>query len=517
MLDYLIQNARIIDDSGSKEFAGNVGLQDGKICLCGQDTPAKEVIDAKGRYLLPGFIDCHSHGDLLVDQSDLAPYKITQGITTDVAGHCGSSVAPVDPRASGVAHPEWEHYPAYLDSMDALPKVGHSMFLVGHCTLREAVMGMDNRKPTAAEMDKMKALLKEAMEAGARGFSTGLIYPPSCYADEEELVELAKVMAPYDGIYTSHMRNESDGVVEAVKETINIGRRAGVKVLISHHKVLGKRNWGRQKETLAVIEQANKEGVQVFCDQYPYTRTMTYLNACIPPWHFSDGYEAMAEKLKSPAFRKQLKEEMENPETPYDNFYLNTNGWNDILICSGSATPDALGKTVAAYADFLGKDVWETFFDVCVLNKCKNYAVYTSMCDEDVCEIFQYPRCMVGTDGVSLPWNLPNHPRSTSTFPHAINFFYKEKQLMPLEQVVHKMTGLPATFIALPNKGFIRDGYDGDLVLMNLDALQEGADFRCVNGYCKGIDMVFVDGCPVYADGAFTGKTPGRILRHKKS
>ena len=297
MLDYLIKHARILDGSGAPAYVGDVGIQNGKLVTVQGAPEARQVIDAAGRCLTPGFIDAHSHGDILLGTRDNHLFKTNQGITTEIAGQCGDSMAPVHPAhlrevqdqlSMGTpSFPEdmvnWTSFARYLEYADAQNKTTNVKMYIGHSSLRIAVMGMDNRPATDKELDTMKGILRESMEAGAAGFSTGLIYTPSCYAEEKEIIELAKVIAPFDGIYASHMRDESNFVVDSVKETIDVGRQAGVRVSISHHKMLGKPNWGKQKETLRLIHEANTQGIPVVCDQYPYTRNMTSLNACIPP------------------------------------------------------------------------------------------------------------------------------------------------------------------------------------------------------------------------------------------
>ena len=297
MLDYLIQNARIIDGSGAPSYIGSVGIRGGKLVLTSGNEPAASVIDAAGRCLAPGFIDAHSHGDLILGTEDAHLFKTTQGVTTEIVGQCGLSMAPVSPENLAAIQNmlsmgtprfpaemgEWTTFSRYLEYADSQPKTANAKMYIGHSSLRIAVMGMENRPATDRELDTMKGILREAMESGAAGFSTGLIYTPSCYAEETELVELAKVVAPFGGIYASHMRDESNFVEEAVEETIRVGRQAGVLVDISHHKALGRANWGKQKRTRKRIEEANRDGIAVICDQYPFTRNMTTLNACMPP------------------------------------------------------------------------------------------------------------------------------------------------------------------------------------------------------------------------------------------
>lgn len=320
MLDILIKNAKIIDGTGLPVVEGNVGIRGDKIVYPTEEQAAKKVIDAAGRMVSPGFIDAHSHGDLILGTESAHLFKTNQGVTTEVTGQCGLSIAPTNPAyldlvqhllSLGTASfPDdmvnWNNFSRYLEYADKQPKTANVMMYVGHSTLRIAVMGFANRVATDEELEQMKAILKDAMEHGAAGFSTGLIYTPSCYADEREVVELAKVIKPYHGIYASHMRNESYDIIKSVRETIDVGRKAGVTVDISHHKTLGKANWGLQKETLRLIQEARDEGINVVCDQYPYTCNMTHLNACIPPWYFDQGFDIMTEQLKDPEFRAKL-------------------------------------------------------------------------------------------------------------------------------------------------------------------------------------------------------------------
>ncbi len=528
MLDVLIQNARIIDGSGAPSYEGSVGVKDGKLVLCKGNEEAREVIDARGRCVAPGFIDAHSHGDMILGSEDAYLFKTTQGVTTEIEGQCGLSMSPAVPENLAAIQnmlsmgttffpddmKNWSSFKRFLEYADKQPLTANAKAYIGHSSLRIAVMGMENRPSTDKELDAMKGILREAMEAGAAGFSTGLIYTPSCYAEEKEIIELAKVIEPFDGIYASHMRDEANFIVDAVKETINVGRQAGVRVDISHHKMLGKPNWGKQKETLRLIHEANDEGVRVICDQYPFTRNMTTLNACIPPWHFEKGFASMTSKLEDAAFRKQLKAEMEDPKTAYDNYYLNAGGWDGVYVYSAAKTPLAEGKFISDYAEAIDKDPWTAFFDLCVANNCSTGGVYSSMCDEDVCEIIRDPYCIVGSDGLTRSWKEKGHPRASATFPHAITYFVKEKGILTLEQAVHKMTGLTAQYLLIKNKGLIKDGYDADLVIFDYDRLQDTATYDNSNSITEGIDYVFVNGELVYHDKKFTGKYPGRMIRH---
>ncbi len=528
MLDCLIKNAKIIDGTGAPAYSGCVGIKDGKFVMAKGTEESEKVIDAAGRYVVPGFIDAHSHGDFILGCEDAHLFKTNQGVTTELAGHCGSSMAPVNPdKLEDLQNllsvgtnwfsddmPNWTSFEKYLQYAEKQPKTANARFLVGHNALRIAVMGMENRPATDEELETMKSLLREAMEAGAAGLSTGLIYTPGCYAEEKEVLELAKVIAPFNGIYASHMRNEAELVTDAVKEVIDIGRKTGARINISHHKIMGKSNWGKQKETLELIHKANDEGISVICDQYPYPKCMTTINACMPPWHLAGGYGALTEKLKNPEFRAQIKAEMENPETPYDNFFLNAGGWDGVYVYFATKTPEAEGRYVSEYAKLIGKEPWTAFFDMCVANNCSAGGVYSSMCDEDVCDIIRDPYCVVGSDGITRCWSENGHPRTTATFPHAITYFVKEKGVLTLEQAIHKMTGLTAEYLLVKNKGVIKEGYDADLVILDYDNLRDTATYSNSNSLTEGIDYVIVGGEVVYHDMKLTGKYPGKVIRH---
>jgi len=526
MLDTLIINGTIIDGSGAPAYTGAVGMKDGKLVMAKGTEPAAQVIDAKGRVVCPGFIDPHSHGDALLGTEDGRLFKTPQGITTELTGHCGSSRVPVPAeraqemkaffgfRQSMEEIRHWDTFEHYLAYVETLQKSANVKCYVGHNVLRMAAMGLDNRPATAAELENMKSMLREAMESGAVGLTTGLIYVPGCYGDTDEVAELVKVTAPFNGIYASHLRNESFAVVEAVEECIDIGRRAGTRVCISHHKMCGVDNWGLWKKTLPLIHQANDEGIPTVCDQYPYTRNMTTLRACVPPWYWAEGLPAVTEKLKDEAFRAQVRKEMEDPATPYDNFYRNAGGWEGVYVSSAEKTPQAVDKFVAEYAAEIGKDPWTAFFDLMVENGCVAGGVYSAMCDEDVCAIIQDPYCVVGTDGCTVSWKHKGHPRASATFPHAINYFVKEKKILTLEQMIHKMTGLTAEKLLVSNKGLLKDGYDADVLILDYENLKDLATYRDPNRLTEGMDYVIVNGQLVYHNLKFTGVYAGRVLRH---
>jgi N-acyl-D-amino-acid deacylase len=360
----------------------------------------------------------------------------------------------------------------------------------------------------------MKSAVREAMEHGAFGISSGLIYSPSCFADTDELIELCKVVAEYGGVYETHMRNESDNVVESVKEAIRIGREAGLPVCISHHKVQGRPNWGLSAETLKLIDEAVASGQKVTTDQYPYLASMTSMNAIIPPAYFGDNLRGLTEKLKNPDIRAKVKAEILNPETGFENQYINCGGFENIMIAALPQTPEYDGMTISEVSDAYGKDVFEMLFDLLVKNECIGSCIYFSMCEEDMCRIFMDPNTVVGTDGIYTFRGQKAHPRAWGTFPHAICYFHKQKQLVSLPEMIRKITLLPAQRAMIANKGAIKEGWDADLVVFDYDKLEDKADYSNTDIKCEGIEYVIVNGQVVYHDKKLTGRYPGRLIRH---
>lgn len=497
MLDFIIRNARIVDGTGAPAFVGDVGILNGKITFHTRDE-ARAVIDAAGLTLTPGLIDSHSHNDRFIglDPQVFALSKISQGITTEVTGQCGSSPFPVpDPHDAEIRgffaeemSPEhlkdierFRDFQTYLTYADAQPKPGNYAFLQGHGMLRMSVMGRANRKPTADELALMKARLRDAMEHGCLGLSSGLIYVPSVYADTEELIELCRVIRPYGGVYATHMRSESDHVVEAVREAIAIAKAADVPLVISHHKVCGKRNWGASRETLRLIHEAIDGGMRIMLDQYPYTASQTGLCQCMPPKYFAEGPAVFAKLLRDPDVRAKVKAEMTEEPPQYNSSYQNAGGFGGILVLSCPGAPEAEGLTVREYAQKLGRDEFEVYFDM--------------MADG----------CVGALDG-------PTHPRAYGSLVRALCTFSKQRGLVSFEEAIRKETGLTAARWGLAGKGRIAEGMDADLVLMDVDKLQDNADFMHPRALCSGIEKVLVGGVVAYENGRLTGANPGRCV-----
>lgn len=527
MLDVLIKNASVIDGTGSPAYIADIGIRAGKIVMSPNEG-ASECIDAAGLILCPGFIDAHSHGDQVIGQYPMMLSKISQGITTQVAGQCGGSCFPVDPERLDLlkglisigtyTYPEdmknWTGFRQFAAYADATPMVLNMKTFIGHSTLRIAAMGYAERKPTKAEMDRMKAMLREGMENGAVGLSSGLIYPPGSYADTDELVELASVVKDYGGIYASHIRGESDGVVDSVREALDIGRRAGVPVCISHHKICGKQNWGKSKDTLALVHKAVEDGVCVTIDQYPYTANSTYLNAVIPPKYFvNDGVKGMVRLLADPRMRSAIKEDILN-ERDYENFYFNCGGFDSIQVSGCEKTPEADGLLISEIAERTGRDPFDAFFDLLAENDGRVNAVYHCIGEEDNCRIILDENTCVGTDGTCRTLNEQTHPRTFGAFPRAIRRYVKELGLMPLETMIRKMTGFPAERLKLYDRGTIAEGKAADLVLFDYNTIKDAADYRHSTRLSEGIRAVYVNGKLAYDGKKVVTPDAGRLLRH---
>ena len=522
-VDLLIQNVEIIDGTGSKPKFGSVAIQNGRICSDGEKWESEMVIDGTGLTLTPGFIDVHSHGDFVAGHDYGRLCKTSQGITTEIAGQCGSSCYPVTPESkellfananivgAGIAENlgTFTNLSGYKKYLENSKLSANMMLFMGHSALRLAVMGTSDAKAGAEQLEQMKALLEEAMKEGCAGLSTGLFYPPSAYGDVDEVSALCEVVAKYGGIHATHIRNEGSEVLKSLEEVLEVSRRTGVALNVSHHKVCGQKNWGMSKQTLALLDQARAEGLTVTMDVYPYLASMTKLAACIPTEYFVKGTAWLQKELKNPKLRAEIKEKMENYE---DGRYRQCGGFTGVMIGVCPSRPEADGKFISDFAKETGEDPFELFFDMIMNDGGKCNAIYFTMCEEDLERIVCDPHTMIGTDGLVASIDGKTHPRGWASFPRAIRLFVKEKNLMPLETMIHKITGLAAATYGLKRKGRIEADYDADLVLFNKEEIGDAADFVNSNLLSKGIKAVIVGGKIVYKDGCMTEEYPGQWI-----
>lgn len=528
MFDIIIKGGQVIDGTGAPAFRADVAVKEGKLTVItggSEGIAAAQVMDASGKYVCPGFIDAHSHGDLVLGADYAHLCKTAQGITTEIAGQCGNSEFPTSadpelyrrhvddvPKVGKLGHDVTDTFARYRAYMERTPKTAHIKQYVGHGPLRRAVMGTENREPTRAELENMKSMLREAMENGAMGMTTGLIYPPGGFSKQDELTELCKVVAEYNGVYATHMREEGDFVAESVREAIETAGDAGCRLCISHHKVCGHKNWGKSKDTLALIDAANAAGHEVAFDVYPYTASMTSLSVCLPLTEFVYPRDVRVQRLRDPETRALIRGQMERGEVLK---FSQLSGFDKILLVYLNKTPQFCGKTIAQVAEELGIDPYDAFFDILADNNYAGSSCFFTMCDDDLCNIFMHERAMLGTDGLVYAMNTPTHPRGFCSFPHAIDFFVKQKKLLPLESAIRKMTGFTAEWLGVKNKGLVKDGFDADLVIFDFDSITGGFTYARPVRPNPGIECVLVDGQIVYCDNALTGLTPGRFLPHR--
>ncbi len=492
--DVLIRNATVYDGSGGSPVRADVALRGDRIAAVGQQLgeEAGTVLDATGLALAPGFIDVHSHDDLAVLLSPAMDFKVMQGVTTDVVGNCGMGVAPY--QAAGLFFrllypdtelPRWDGHAGYLQAIDRDPPSLNVAALVGHNTLRFAAMGNAQRAPTAEELTQMRDALREGLEAGAIGFSTGLIYEPGRYAQTEEIVTLAEEVAAAGGLYTTHMRNEAGGLLESIREALHIGEASGVPVQISHHKASGKENWGRVRDSLRLLEEARARGVEVTADQYPYTSGSTVLTAVI----------------QNNALNEQGAQGGIGRVAP-----------KDILLASAPRHPEYEGKTLQDLCEQFGLPAEAAAQRVLDEEGRGVVVVLETMDEADVRTVMRHPTTMIGSDGVPAAGAKP-HPRLYGTFPRVLGRYARAEGLLPLAEAVYRMTGFPATKFRLHERGFVRAGFYADLVVFDPATIMDTGTYADPRQYPAGVRHVFVNGVPVTRNGRHTGARPGRALR----
>lgn len=518
MYDVLFENARVLDGTGAPWFLADVAVKDGFIVKVGSlSAPAALTVDASGKYIAPGFIDAHSHSDQALVTNPTADSKIMQGVTLEVIGQCGSSAAPralADPsrdEALGGDEPteQWTDMASYMEVLESNGVSLNVAPLVGHGTVRRQVMGVERRPPTSDELSRMKALVSKAMDQGAFGMSTGLIYIPGTYAATDEVTELAKVVAEKNGVYFTHMRNEGPRLLEALDETIRIGFLAGLPVQISHFKVMGQANWGKVKEAILKVEEARANGLDITADQYPYIASSTGLSATIGGGIWAEGHKKAAERLGDPNERQKILAGLSSRDN-----------WGNLVIASLESESDQhfIGKSVAEVAEMLGVPPAEAAIGLLERNLGVVQIVNFAISEEDVQTVMSVPWVMAGSDGSAFNAETAKgqpHPRNYGTFARILGMYVRELGLLRLEEAVRKMTSLPAMRLGLQDRGIIREGMRADLVLFDADEVKDRATFTDPHQYATGIEYVIVNGVPVVENRVHNGKRPGMVLRRQ--
>jgi len=529
--DLVIVNGHVIDGTGSPWYAADVAIRDGRIAAIGRlaGAAAKQTIDAQGKIVAPGFIDMLGQSELTVLVEPTLPSKIFQGITTEITGE-GGSAAPLNDaivKADKVDYdhlkitPDWRSWREYFARVEK-QGIGINMaHYVGATQVRRMVLGDADKQPTPVELDRMKALVREAMEQGAVGLSTSLQYSPAPYAKTEELIALAAEASRYGGIYASHMRSEAGAVLEALDEAIRIGREARIPVEIWHVKAAGKRNWGRMKDIVAKIEQARRDGVDITADTYAYPAWFNSFSAFIPPWAHDGGDEKLLERLKDPQARARIRADMlASDDKGWDNEWQEIPGPEAVLIgaVQNPELASIQGKTLADVAQLWKMDPIDTVCEILIKDHAFTYVAVFGMSEPDVALAVQQPWVSFNNDSQgTAPTGLLGqehpHPRAYGTFPRVIRKYVREDKLLSLEEAIRKMSALPAQKMRLADRGVVKAGMWADLVVFDAATVTDKATFAQPNQLSVGMDYVLVNGVPVIAAGKATGARPGKVLR----
>ena len=541
MYDIVVRNGFVVDGSGSPARRADVAIKDGKIAKIGdlQSEPSDHNIDASKKIVSPGFIDMHAHSDFTLLANPLSDSKIHQGITTEVVGNCGMSMAPYDRRRLDEVKQylgaflfgqryawNWSTLEEFFRALEAR-KIGvNVVHLIGHGTVRVSVMGFEPRAPTDTELRAMKALVAQGMSDGAAGLSSGLIYPPGSFADLSELVELGKVVAEFHGIYTSHIRSESDKLLNSIGEAIAVGEQAHVPAHISHLKAVGKSNWGLSRQALDLIDDARRRGLDVTADQYPYPAGSSVLRQALPPWTLEGGTDALVERLRDNSVRSKIRHDIEtnslsvtfDARVGWENV-IRSCGFENMVLSYTEHAPDKHleGKSLAQMTKETMRDPYDITFDL-IANDPNAIMVDFYASDEDLERIIAYPEVLICTDMWTVAPQGPvtggtPHPRAYGSFPRVLSKYVREKGTLSLEEAIHRMTGKTAKRIGLVDRGIIREDAYADVTIFDPETIRDKATFESPAQYPSGISHVIVNGKIAVENEKHTGVAAGKILR----
>jgi N-acyl-D-aspartate/D-glutamate deacylase len=508
--DVVIRNGRIVDGTGNPWFHGDLAIKGDKIAALGKVAgKGKREIDAKGLIVAPGFIDMHSHSDFTILEDGRAMSKITQGVTTEVLGESSSAgpyqgkLTPPTLKIEGKPM-KWTTLGGYFDAVDKAGVSTNMVSFVGLGTVWRCVMGDSHARPTKDQLEQMKKLVEEAMKNGARGLSCMLASPPDSLATSDEVVELCKVVKKYGGIYATHIRNEGTGVFDAIREAIEIGRRAGITVEIIHIKIADQQYWGRMNEVIKLVDDARKAGVNVGANLYPYTRGNNNLATIIPPWAHEGGTKQMLARLKDPKDRARIKKDVKDGIPGWYNHYTAVGGdWGRMLIAANSGykglTMDRILSARVKEKKLNADQLLEEFFDLLIEEGGSVSTVYDHHTEKDMTLAMQQPWCSIGSDGLAYAIDGPTrrghpHPRSFGTFPRVLGVYVRQKGLLKLEDAIRKMTSQNAAKLNLHDRGLLRPGLVADVTVFDADKVIDRATYTEPFAYSEGIEYVIVNG-----------------------
>ena len=527
--DVIIKGGTVYDGSGDEPRQADIAIRGDRIAGIGdfKSATAKTIVDAKGFAVAPGFMNMLSWSTESLIQDGRSQSEIRQGVTTEIMGE-GESMGPVNDRVrehmlrtqSDIKYDiKWNTLAEYLQYLEKRGISCNVASFIGATTIREYVVGFEDKAPTPQQLNEMRDLVRKEMEAGALGIGTSLIYPPAFYAKTEELIELCNVAAKYHGKYISHMRSEGSQLLEALDELIRISREANIPAEVYHIKAAGRDNWGKEDQLLAHIEQAQKEGLKITADMYTYTAAGTGLDACLPPWTEDGGYPALFKRLHEPATREKIKAEVLKPTNSWENLYLDAGGPDNILLVAfkSDKLKPLTGKTLAEVAKMRGKNPIDTAMDLIAEDESRIGTIYFLMSEDNVKKEIAKPWISFGSDeasqapeGVFLKSNP--HPRAYGNFARVVGKYARDEKIISMQEAVRRLSGLPATNLGLDHRGLLKEGMFADVVVFDPATMTDHATFEKPHQYATGVKHVFVNGVQVLKDGEHTGAKPGRAL-----
>jgi N-acyl-D-amino-acid deacylase len=526
--DIIIKGGTVYDGTGAPARRADVGIKGDRILAVGNlsRATAPTIVDAKGLAVAPGFINmlAHSESSWFIDPRSLSELK--QGVTTQIFGEL--SMGPLNDEMKRRLRDQqgdvkydiaWTTLAEYLQYLEKRGVSQNFASFIGAATIRENVIGLEDKPPTPAQLDQMRELVRHEMEAGALGITTALIYPPAFFAKTDELIELCKVAAKYKGKYTVHMRSEGNQLIEGVQETMRIGREAGLPVEIYHLKALGKDNWPKMDQVIKMIEDARRQGVKITANMYTYTAGGTGLDASMPPWVFDGGREAAYKRLQDPATRQKIAEAVRTPTNDWENLYLAAGSPDRILLASfrSEKLKQYTGKTLAEVAKLRGKDPVETIMDLVLEDRSRIGTIYFLMSEDNIKKQIRQPWVSFGSDAASIApegvfLKSSAHPRAYGNFARLLGKYVRDEKVISLAEAIRRLTSLPATNLGLDHRGLLKEGMFADVVVFDPNTIADRATFENPHQLAVGVKDVFVNGVQVLKDGEHTGVKPGRAL-----